>query len=436
MSASKPSAGISEALSACREPFSPGIHGGHYHATGREPQRHGLLRVSPARLGLLATLVLACQAKAHASPLDTVQVHGFLSQALVITDDNNMFGDSSDSGGSWDYTELGINASIRPTENLLLAAQALSRRAGGIDNGSIELDYGIADWQLLSNTERTFGVQLGRFKNPFGFYNQTRDVAFTRPSILLPQSIYFDRTRSLGLSADGLKLYHEERINDGVIHTQLGVGQAQVDDDVEEVLGLDVLPGSFDADTSLVGQVRYEHDGGRMVFALSAASVKADYDSPGAFPGDGKLDFQPWIFSAQYNAEQWSLTAEYALRDVELAGFNAFEDNKNQGESWYVQYRRRFLDDWRWLIRYDSLVNDRDDRNGNDYEREGRGPSYSQYANDWTFGLQWQPHSRVMLAGEYHHVDGTAWLPVQDNPDPRDTERSWDMWLFQLSLRF
>lgn len=199
---------------------------------------------------------------------------------------------------------------------------------------------------------------------------------------------------------------------------------------------VDVLPGSFDADTSAVGQVRYEHDGGRMVFAVSAASVKADYDSPGAFPGDGKLDFQPWIFSAQYNAELWSLTAEYALRDVSLTGFDAFEDNENQGESWYVQYRRRFLDDWRWLVRYDSLVNDRDDRNGTDYEREGRGPAHSQYANDWTFGLQWQPHSRVMLAGEYHYVDGTAWLPVQDNPDPEDTERRWNMWLFQLSLRF
>ena len=77
-----------------------------------------------------------------------------------------------------------------------------------------------------------------------------------------------------------------------------------------------------------------------------------------------------------------------------------------------------------------------DPRNGTDYEREGRGPAHSQYANDWTFGLQWQPHSRVMLAGEYHYVDGTAWLPVQDNPDPEDTERRWNMWLFQLSLRF
>ena len=95
------------------------------------------IRSVGCRLGLLAPSLLVpllLVSTAQASPLDTFQVHGFLSQALVITDDNNMFGDSSDSGGSWDYTELGINASIRPTENLLLAAQALSRRAGEVDN--------------------------------------------------------------------------------------------------------------------------------------------------------------------------------------------------------------------------------------------------------------------------------------------------------------
>ncbi|ERS85051.1 hypothetical protein Q671_09630 [Halomonas sp. PBN3] len=33
---------------------------------------------------------------------------------------------------------------------------------------------------MISNQPRTLGIQVGRFKNPFGFYNQTRDVAFTR----------------------------------------------------------------------------------------------------------------------------------------------------------------------------------------------------------------------------------------------------------------
>ncbi len=61
--------------------------------------------------GLLGLLPITAQA---ADPIrDTLQVHGFLSQALVITDDNDFFGASSDHAGSLEYTELGLNASFR-----------------------------------------------------------------------------------------------------------------------------------------------------------------------------------------------------------------------------------------------------------------------------------------------------------------------------------
>lgn len=369
--------------------------------------------------------------------IDTLQVHGFLSQALVVTDNNDFFGRSSQDEGSFDFTEIGLNASLRPHQDLLLAAQVLSRRAGG--NGSDakpKLDYGLIDYQMVSNQQRTFGIQLGRFKNPFGFYNQTRDVAFTRPSILLPQSIYFDRTRSLGLSGDGINFYLEERLPAGTVRAQVGIGQARMEDDVEQTLGLSRFPGSLDAASSAIGQVRYEHDGGRIVAALSTANANADYESPAAAPGEGSFRFQPWVLSFQYNEELWTLTAEYATRKLELSEFNAFPNSSRKGESWYLQFARRFNHNWQWLIRYDSLTNNVNDSSGKDYESRGLGPAHSQFADDLTFGLQWTPHPQVMLAGEYHHVDGTGWLPIQDNPEAAATSRRWNMWLFQLSLRF
>ena len=163
------------------------------------------------------------RALAESDMLDTLQLHGFLSQALVITDRNDFFGPSSSDGGSLKYTEIGANASIRPHQDVLIAAQVLSRRAGGDGSDAKPvLDYGVVDYQMVSNQQRTFGVQLGRSKNPFGFYNQTRDVAFTRPGILLPQSIYFDRTRSLALSGDGLAVYMEERVPTGTLRALRG----------------------------------------------------------------------------------------------------------------------------------------------------------------------------------------------------------------------
>ncbi|MAX33045.1 MAG: hypothetical protein CME72_08270 [Halomonadaceae bacterium] len=368
---------------------------------------------------------------------DTLQVHGFLSQALVITDDNNFFGPSSEGGGSTQFTEVGVNFSVRPHEDILVAAQVLSRRAGG--NGSEaqpELDYGLIDYQIISNLERTVGIQVGRIKNPFGFYNQTRDVAFTRPSILLPQSIYFDRTRSLGLAGDGAGIYFDENLPNGRIRAEFSVGNALVGDDVERTLGLSRFPGSFEPRSSIIGQIRYEHDGGRIISALSAGQAKADYNSPENGVGDGHLVFEPWVLSVQYNAENWSLTSEYALRKVSLNEFQAYRNFKTIGESWYLQYTYRFYDDWEWLIRYDSLISNRDDPSGEEFEKSGLGPAHSQYAKDTTIGLQWQIHPQVLLSTEYHYVNGTGWLPVQDNPDSSDTKKYWNMFLTQISLRF
>ncbi|MEQ5803068.1 hypothetical protein [Halomonas sp. H10-9-1] len=391
-------------------------------------------------LALAATLASLATGQALASEkvLDTLQMHGFLSQALVITDDNNFFGPSSEDGGSLKYTEIGANVSLRPHENLLVAAQVLSRRAGGDgDDAKPALDYGVIDYQFLSNQQRTIGMQVGRFKNPFGFYNQTRDVAFTRPSILLPQSIYFDRTRSLGLSGDGVSLYYEEMLPSGTFRTQVGIGQAQAGDDLRRTMRIEDAPGKLEPRDSAIAQIKYEHDGGRIVAALSAASAKAKFESRDAVLNNGNFEFVPWVLSLQYNSEHWSLTGEYAIRSSKLEGFNnPFLNFDVTGESWYLQYTRRFNDRWQWLVRYDSLTNNRDDRSGSTYESIGAGPAHSQYADDITLGLQWNVSHRLMLAAEYHHVDGTGWLPVQDNPDPSETERRWNMMLFQLSLRF
>lgn len=119
-----------------------------------------------------------------------LQIHGFASQAYIYTSDNDVFGNSDDNGSSG-FTEIGINALLRPLPRLQFSAQGLSRRAGQGTSATPRLDFAVADYRLYSQDTNQFGIRVGRLKNPFGFYNDTRDVAFTRPSILLPQSIYF-----------------------------------------------------------------------------------------------------------------------------------------------------------------------------------------------------------------------------------------------------
>lgn len=388
------------------------------------------------RWSLAALAGFACQPTQAANVMNTFQVHGFISQAWLISDDNDFFGPSSESGGSYQYTELGANLSFRPHPDVLVAAQVLSRRAGG-EASDLQpvLDHGVIDYEWLSDTERRLGMQLGRFKNPFGFYNQTRDVAFTRPSILLPQSIYFERTRSLALAADGLSVYDEEYLDSGTLRLQAGIGKPQTGSDLGDALGLGERSGSFDGETSFIGQILYEHEGGHVTAALGAADVEASYQNGAPGPGDNTFHFQPWILSLQYTEELWSLTAEYALRRIQLEGFdNARRNFDTTGESWYLQYTRRFQDDWQWLLRYDVLVNDRDDPSGTHFEAAGGGPAYTRYAKDLTTGIQWRLHPQVLLAAEYHAIEGTGWLPVSDSA--ASPKKYWNLFLMQASFRF
>lgn len=387
---------------------------------------------------LVIAVMAAGVAPACAGALDTVQAHGFLSQALIVSRHNDFFGPSSQDGGSLQYTEIGANVSMRPTNSLLISAQVLSRRAGeDNDNYEPRLDYGLLDYQLLANNHRSAGFQFGRIKHPYGLYNQTRDIAFTRPGILLPQSIYFDRTRSFGLSSDGVLFYEEERLSNGILYFYVGGGVPNFGSDAEDAL---FFPGdtspSMSGSYSTLGQVRYEHAGGKVVLALSAADVNADFDTNYPGIGDGRFKFQPLALSAQYNSADWSLTTEYALRRRKISGLDVSDLNQSViGDSWYLQYDRRLFEDWRWLVRYDVMANDWHDRSGKQYENDGMGPAHSRFARDLTLGLKWQPWSSLLLSAEYHNIDGTGWIPRSDNKN-EDLERYWDMLMFQASFLF
>lgn len=374
---------------------------------------------------------------------DTLQIHGFTSQAYILTtDDNDFFGNSEDDG-TFDFRELGINASLRPFPKMLVSAQLLSRDAGESDDGDIRLDYGLVDYSLVSEAESLFGIRLGRITNPLGFYNETRDVAITRPSILLPQSIYFDRTRNLALSSDGGQLYGEYRTGMGDFMLQLALANPRTEGpEVERALLGDNFPGELEGDISYGGRLLYEKDGGRIRLGISGVDLNINYDPKGlADPLQaGSIDFDLIIFSAQYNAEHWSLTGEYAIRKFDFSDFGplfSLPDNDFIGESFYVQGTYRFNPKWEAVARYDVLFADRDDRDGEEFEAATDGlPSHSRFAKDFTVGLRWDITPSFMFRAEYHNVNGTAWLPRGDNPNPLETDRYWDLFTLLISYRF
>lgn len=370
---------------------------------------------------------------------DDFQVHGFLSQGYFLTSDNKIFG-PSDTDGSLDFTEAGLNASWMPVSDLRLAAQILFRRAGSGHEHDVELDFGVLDYSFLSAADYRLGVRLGRFKVPYGFYNDTRDVIFTRPTILLPQSIYPDQTRDLSISADGGLIYGDYRDEWGNLSLELGAGvpRGETLDSELAILG-DDYPGKTHSELSYIGRLSYELWEGKIRMAISSARVDTRFD-PEFFSSEGPLAgkdiFKPVIFSAQYNQEKLSLTAEYAIRSVKDTDLGEEFDKDVIGESYYLQAEYRFADNWQAIVRYDALYNDRDDRNGNKFQAATGYPAHIQFAKDWTFGLRYNVNPSFLIAAEYHYINGTAWLPLQDNPDPFDLEQRWHLFALMAGFRF
>jgi len=392
-------------------------------------------KLSQAMLALALGLSACDTLSTELFGAEAFQIHGFASQAAISTTGNNFFG-KTEGKVDFDFRELGINGSWRMLPNVQLSLQAVARWAGETDNGKPRIDYGFIDYSFLSDADNLWGARAGRMMNPLGLYNDTRDVAFTRPSILLPQSIYFDVNRNLAISADGVYLYGERRANIGDFFLQLGAIVPRVEDpdlknDLTQGTG-----GSLDGNLSWFGRLLYEVDGGALRLGISGGQISGDIhpDIPILYR---KFDFDPLIFSAQYNAERWSLTSEYALRYARLqdspdpASVPTF---KSLGESYYLQGIYRLAPQWQILLRYDVLIWNKDDPDGKTFEKKSGIPAYRRFAKDWTIGTRWDITPNFMLRAEYHNINGTGWISNLENQN--GSEQYWNLFAILASYRF
>jgi hypothetical protein len=369
---------------------------------------------------------------------ESVQVHGFLSQGIIHTSDNNFFGKSDDSI-SHDFRELGINGSWNILTDLQVAMQVVWRDAGETDDGGFRIDYGLANYNLYSSETSLLALRGGRVPTPLGFYNDTRDVAATRPSILLPQSIYFDVNRNLAISADGGYIYGEHRTDYGEFNLNVGGVIPRMDDPDFNYVILGNSPGHMEGDASWVARLGYELDQeiGLIRLAVTYAGFEGHYQPyAGALIEAGKWQFHPLILSAQFNAENWSLTGEYALRRADLNGFAPRPDTGFTGQSFYIQGTYRLIDSLEAVVRYDDLIWDLNDPHGEKFSAMTGGvvPAHSRFAQDWTFGLRYEILPSLMLSAEYHHINGTGWLSGIENPG--GTTQHWDLYTTMISYNF
>lgn len=369
---------------------------------------------------------------AHASDTN-LQVHGALTQGIIYTSDNNFYGPSDDSA-SLKFTEIGLNASARLLSNLRASAQVLYRQAGAQGEGGA-LDYAFLDYQFFAETAFTAGIRAGRYKLPIGLYNETRDIAFTRPSIYVPQSAYPDSARDLELSSDGALLYTDIFTNAGQWTLELDGGRPRIDEKTVQTSFTFVRGEVADVGrhSTYGGRVMYQSSDGAWLAAFSRADARLRYSQailPTALT-DVDVEFVYWIASLQWNIDAWTFTGEYGHIDIK------FDSNLFTGGMhplfYYVQATRHIDKHWSIYSRYDNLYWDRRDPSGGNYAALTGQDTFSNFAHDYGFGVRYDINSKTMVGAEYHYIDGTAFLSQKDNAN---AARYWSVVAVEFSYRF
>ena len=132
-----------------------------------------------------------------------VQIHGFASQGFVHTSANNWLTMNTSHVGSGEFTDFGANASVQITDKFRVGAQFYDRKLGELGAWHPSLDWALADYRF----KPWLGIRGGKVKTVMGLYNDTQDLDFLHPFVLLPQSIYQTDLRECTIAHTGGDVY-------------------------------------------------------------------------------------------------------------------------------------------------------------------------------------------------------------------------------------
>lgn len=367
------------------------------------------------------------------------QIHGFASQAYLLSEGNNFFGESTD--GSGDFYEAAVNGSVVLGGGLLASAQVMVRDAGLTDTGKPRLDYALLDWNALQGVNGSAGIRIGRVKNAMGLFNDTRDVIFARPGILMPQSVYFESTglRGIFFSSDGAQLYGTRTLGRHELSFSVSTALDRDFTRKERAVLMGSSPIGRFVDEIRVrdlafAQVLDSYDGGRLTFGLSHARARIVLDPKPMFPIDAELKARIYVASLRYNAERFSVTGEYMYTRSESRS-NFMGDTASASDGGYVQLDVRLTPQWSTYLRYDASFSDADDRDGSEAAELPGVDRYSRFAHDLVLGASWKPDAHWGIWAEVHRIYGTATAPALDNPDGADDAR-WTLFTVMAAFRF
>jgi hypothetical protein len=354
------------------------------------------------RLLIAAMVVLSAAAAGRAQSLDelNVQVHGYVTQGFIYTNQNNWdTTDSSDGSPAW--SEAVVNVSAQPDSRLHIGVQGRYNLLGNLSN-EITLDWAQADYRFSDR----LGVRVGKVKSPLGLYNETQDIDPGQLWILLPQSVYPIASRNSLLAHYG-----------GVIYGALPLGERMGKLQYRAFGGERVLAGSDsyfqslrNEGLSLPNGVSGKTGGGTLrwetpIRGLLVGASEHSGSPSGAVtagPYSGTLtakSFRQVFYFGTYERRRLTLASEYSRLeteiDIALSGLPLTIIHSDP-RSYYVMGSYKINDKLSGGLYYSSIV---------DHHAAYTSVNYQK---DWTVAGRYDFNSFLYAKVEQHWMNGTG----------------------------
>lgn len=382
-----------------------------------------------------------------------VNVHGFLSQGYIKSDENNFLGETKD--GTFNLREYGLNISSNVTDQFRIGAQMFGRDFGNYGDNKPVLDWAFADYRF----QDWLGVRAGRMKCWVGLYNETRDIDLVRTSILLPESIYNDAFRESFIALNGVSLYGALPVGSlGTLSYQGQWGYINMEKDggfaeyVKEYVPMDIT--EIDTSDAYVAGVEFVPapplDGLRLRWswntwemdytgATNSSPLWQSQGIPAGLPLDYHAELDITVLSAEFRWGGLVLAAEtfapaaYANKLSSSLFGTVFDDSPEK--LGYYGSAAYSITDWCEVgVAYSEWYNNADDKDGEQNHTLHGYPYHHAWLKDTTVSARFDIHEDWVLKLESHFMDGTDIMLTSDNPD--GTKQKWTLFAVKVTYNF
>ena len=337
----------------------------------------------------MVSCIVCAGGSALAYDMDRVQIHGFVSQGYLKSDQYDYLNANTEDG-TFEFNEFGLNFTTSPTDTLRVGLQLLARDLGKNGNDAVSIDWAFGDYRHRN----WLGVRAGKMKRAFGLYNQIRDIDAAHLGVFLPLSVY----------DESFKDYQSSIIGIGGYGTLPGGFEYQVQYGTFDYSEVDPDDDGY----ALHLAWNTPLDGLRLVGSLNQISWAQEIAGVGSL----EFDLDMPLVGFEYSWGELTCAAEYLQLNLDMSG-----QESRTSEFYYGLLGYRFTEWFEVASSYAVLYQDKDDKEGNNYAQQGK-PKALAWRKDLAISTRFDVTDSWIVKIEGHWMNGLYGVSnYGENPD-------------------